>query len=196
MYSRDHLFKGTKPQEIPLQLGLFSAQELKESPHVARIDVSRFVGLVENGLQDPHVLPRLRRPQKLIVPNRVLAIEDAPEAPAALGAPAPEVPLYSETAADPAKGVTGIFKLSYETLTEEDRQIVVEKLKDYVAESKDIKVAGTAIYVRKSGSTKRPVPSTIIREVTVSGPAPKLQKIETGKGKSLDPAWEQISRRF
>ena len=63
----------------------------------------------------------------------------------------------------------------------------------------DIKVAvaDRCVYVKKNAASKRPVPATIVKESTVvSGSPPKLQKIETGKGKSLDPAWEQIVRRF
>ena len=193
---RENYYKGGKPQEVPLELGLFSARELKAGPHIALKVVADFVETVDAGMmQDPYVLPRLHRPQNLITPTGPLVIKDIDPSRAEAAAP-PEAPLYSETAPDPAKGVAGNFKLSYEALTDENKQTVVAKLKDYVDAPKDIKVAGTTIYVKKSSSSKRPVPATIIKEMTVSGAPPKLQKIETGKGKSTDPAWEQIVRRF
>ena len=115
-------------------------------------------------------------------------------------APSPETPVYMEVTPDPAKGVTGIFKLSYDTLTEENAKTLVETLKGYVdSPDTDIKVAvaDRCVFVKKNTASKRPVPATLVKESTVtSGSPPKLLKLTTGKGASLDPAWEQIVRRF
>ena len=51
---RENYYKGGKPQEVPLELGLFSARELKTGPHIVLKAVADFVETVDAGMQDPY----------------------------------------------------------------------------------------------------------------------------------------------